>query len=78
MSRFLKRLVGNYEQEELLITIQGFQLKIDSPAPFDNLCLEFKRGDRTDKSTSLVNIDEGEGEYPITCTYNKLSVFYCN
>ena len=75
MSRFLKRLVGNYVEQELLMNIVVTKLTCKAPKAFTSLVLEFKRGDKVERSLPCGSVNQGEGEYEINWTFNKVSMF---
>lgn len=76
MAKYLKRLIGNYEQEELVVSISVFRIRTMAQAVFKDVFLEIRRRDKNERSAPLCTLRAGPGDYPINFMYNKLSVFY--
>ena len=75
MAKFLKKLAGGYVDKELLIQITVDKLQCFSKQSYLKLFIEFKRGDKVERTECPVQIAAGETNTPINQTFNKLSIF---
>jgi hypothetical protein len=50
MAKFFKRLVGGYEEKELLMQTTLDKLQCVSKQPYLKLFIEFKRGDKVERT----------------------------
>ena len=75
MAKFLKKLAGGYVDKELLIQITVDKLQCFSKQSYLKLFIEFKRGDKVERTECPVQIAAGETSTSINQTFNKLSIF---
>ena len=59
MAKFFKRLTGGYEEKQLLMQMTIEKLQCVSKQPYTRLFIEFKRGDKVEKTDCLVQIEAG-------------------
>jgi len=76
MAKFLKRLAGGYVEKELLMQITLDKLQCVSKQAYLKLFIEFKRGDKVERTECPVQLAAGETSTQINQTFNKLSIFY--
>ena len=76
MARFLKRLAGNYDEVKLMMHVHAEKLKCNTKDAYKLIYLEFKRGDKIEKSEKLGEIPTGDSEVVLGKSFSKLSQFY--
>ena len=59
MAKFLKRLVGSYEEKNLLMQITLDKLECVTKQAYLRLFIEFKRGDKVERTDSQLQIPVG-------------------
>lgn len=75
MAKFLKRLVGTYEEKDFLMQICMDKFTVDSKSNYSSVYLEFKRGDRIERS-NFFNLKEGPNEVQLNEKFNMMSLFF--
>ena len=60
MAKFFKRLVGGYEEKELLMQMTLDKLQSVSNSSYKKIFIEFKRGDKVERSECATRIEAGE------------------
>ena len=75
MAKFLKRLVGTYEEKDMLLQVCLDSFKVTSRSNFYQCSVEFKRGDRVERS-NFFNLKEGENDVRLENTFNMMSIFF--
>ncbi len=76
MAKFLNRWAGGYVEKELLMQITLDRLQCISKQSYLKLFIEFKRGDKVERTECPVQLAVGETTTSINQTFNKLSIFY--
>ena len=60
MAKFLKRAFGGYEEKQLLMQMTLDKIQCVSKQPYMRLFIEFKRGEKVERTDCLVQIQAGE------------------
>ena len=69
-------MTGGYVEKELLMQITLDKLQCFSKQSYLKLFIEFKRGDKVERTECPVQLAAGETSTSINQTFNKLSIFY--
>ena len=79
MAKFLKRLIGQTIEESLLIQckITNIQFVLDSDNQYENLQLEWHRGDTLSRSRVFGETDGTKvANFDVHDTFTQMSIFY--
>jgi hypothetical protein len=76
MTKYLSRVFGSYVEDKLLIQFRIQQCSMQTEEPFENLFMEWRRGDTLERSECFGNITPQEQTVQLNVVFNKLSIFY--
>ena len=77
MSRYIKRLLGKTTEEAMVVQAKICSVKgSSSEASYDDLILEWKRGDTIETSAPFGEIVNNRIDINVAIIFNKLSIFF--